>query len=80
MPETLTESFTEIRCFCCVPLGYYSSRLLLRVRGIIQPQNVYLELKCPRCNSVVEWGYGKPEFRVVKEGTRNHKRQSVVFE
>lgn len=75
----MAEQWTEIRCFCCVPLGY-SSRLLFRVHGVITPQDVYLELKCPRCDSVIEWNYGKPEFRIVKEGRRNHKRQTVAFE
>jgi phage FluMu protein Com len=50
------------------------------VRGAIVAQDVFLELKCPRCDSVIEWSYGKPEFRIVKEGNRNHKRQAVVFE
>lgn len=80
MDKPVTEQFTEIRCFCCVPLGYYSSRLLLRVRGVIVAQDVFLELKCPRCSSVIEWGYGKPMFRIVKEGVRNHKRQVAAFE
>lgn len=80
MLNAVPETWTEVRCICCVPLGWYSSRLLLRVRGALIPQEVQLELKCPRCDSVIEWTYGKPLFNVIKEGRRNYRRQVAAFE
>lgn len=76
----MCEVWIEVRCIRCVPLGWYHSRLLMRVRGQVVAQEVYLELKCPRCGSIIEWTYGKPEFKIVKDGVKNHKRQLVAFE
>lgn len=76
----MSEQWTEIRCFACVPLGWYSSHLLLRVSGIIEAQDVKLEMKCPRCKSVILWTYGKPEFMILKDGIRNQRRQTTAFE
>lgn len=76
----MRESWVEVRCICCVPLGYYSSHLLARAHGVIVAQEVQIELKCPRCKSIIEWSYGKPEFKIVKRGVENHKRQVVAFE
>jgi phage FluMu protein Com len=67
----MTETFTEIRCPACVGLGWYSSHLLLRVRGEIMPQAVKVEMKCPRCKSVVVWDYAQPKFEVIIHGIKN---------
>lgn len=76
------ETWTEVRCIACVPLGWYSSHLLLRMHtiGKVEPLNVKLQLKCPRCKSLVEWKLGTPEFAVIAEGVKNQKRQTVAFE
>jgi phage FluMu protein Com len=77
----MIEQWTEVRCIACVPLGWYSSHLLLRLQGVIPPcERVTIELKCPRCKSIILWTLGKPEFVVKVEGVRNHKRQLVAFE
>ncbi len=76
MPET----WVEVRCIACVPLGFYSSHLLLRVEGAMSANGVKLQMKCPRCKSLVEWEFGKPSFVVLIEGVRNHRRQIAAFE
>lgn len=75
------ESWTEIRCPACVELGWYSSRLLLKVRGKVKPAaNVIIQIKCIRCKSVVEWTLGTPFMFVIEQGPKNHKRQTCAFE
>jgi phage FluMu protein Com len=76
----MTEQWTEVRCIACVPLGWYSSHLLLRIEGPMHANGVKLQMKCPRCKSLVEWVFGKPEFRIIIEGNRNHRRQTAAFE
>lgn len=75
-----SETWTEIRCIACVSLGWYHSHLLLRLHGVIAPMDVTLELKCPRCKSLIGWSFGKPDFKVLTEGVRNHRRQIAAFE
>jgi phage FluMu protein Com len=76
----MTEQWTEIRCIACVSLGWYSSHLLLRVNGVLERSDIRLQLKCPRCKSLIEWTFGKPEFSIVAAGVRNHRRQTAAFE
>jgi phage FluMu protein Com len=76
----MTESWSEVRCIACVPLGWYSSHLLLRITGMMEANGAKLQMKCPRCKSLVQWTFGKPEFIVLIEGVRNHRRQTAVFE
>lgn len=78
--KVIPETWTEIRCIACVNLGWYSSHLLLRLHGAITPQAVKLELKCPRCKSVIEWSFGEAKFAILNEGVRNHRKQVAVFE
>jgi hypothetical protein len=77
----MDEQWTEVRCIACVHLGWYSSHLLLRLSGKIpKDEHITIELKCPRCKSVILWTLGRPEFVVKVEGVKNHRRQVVVFE
>lgn len=82
MPAAINEQWTEIRCIACVPLGWYSSHLLLRLHSIgkVEARDLKLQMKCPRCKSLIEWKLGTPEFLVIVEGIRNHKRQVTIFE
>jgi len=75
----MTEIWTEVRCVACVPLGWYSSHLLLRIEGAMSG-DTRLQMKCPRCKSVIEWTFGKPQFEVIKEGVRNNRRATSAFE
>ena len=75
------EYWTEIRCPACVPLGWHSSRLLLKVQGKIPPMlGVAIEMKCHRCKSLVSWRLGTPILIPVIMGEKNRKRQTVAFE
>lgn len=75
------ESFTEIRCPACVPLGWQSSRLLLKIHGKVLPSaNVTIQVKCHRCKSVVEWILGTPVLTVTNWGVKNNKKSSTAFE
>lgn len=78
LPEL--EIWTEIRCPACVPLGWQSSRLLLKAYGPMKPSGVFIQIRCHRCKSLVQWEYGMPLLRVVQSGPINHKRQRAVFE
>jgi phage FluMu protein Com len=50
------------------------------MQGKADGDGAKIEIKCPRCKSVIRWTLGKPEIIVAIEGVRNHKRQTVVFE
>jgi phage FluMu protein Com len=76
----MSEQWTDVRCIACVPLGWYSSRLLLRINGVMNANGVKLEMRCPRCRSLIEWTFGKPEFKILYEGRKNDKKQTAVFE
>lgn len=76
----MTESFTEVRCTACINLGWYSSHLLLRASGVIEAQEVQIEVKCPRCKSLVKWTYGTPKFDIISHGVKNHRPAKAVFE
>ena len=76
----ISERWTELRCIACVPLGWESSRLLLRVEGYIPPTEAQIELKCHRCKSVVSWQIGTMNIRVKSHGQKNHRRMTAVFE
>jgi len=80
MIEAVVESWTEIRCPACVPLGWYSSRLLLKVVGVIEPQEAQIQIKCFMCKSIIGWTVGTPLLEVVETGRKNHKRQTAAFE
>ena len=73
------ESWSEVRCPACVPLGWPAPRLLFRVTGVSIPGGV-LETKCHRCGSLVAWDIGRPVLRVVEYGQKNNKKQVAVFE
>jgi phage FluMu protein Com len=76
----MDETWLDIRCPACVKLGWDSSRLLLRARGVIAPSDAILEMKCPRCKSVIEWTLGKPILRTSKYGQKNDRPSKAVFE
>jgi len=76
----MSETFAEVRCIACVPLGWYSSHLLLRITGAMKADGVRLQMKCPRCKSVVEWEFGKPHFTIIKKGLCNPPKRTAVFE
>lgn len=72
------ETWTEIRCPACVSLGWYSSHLLLRIIGKPSPAPVHIEIKCPRCKSLISWVYGTPEFGVMRTGRRNREKYDKI--
>jgi len=76
----IIESWTEVRCPACVPCGYPSSRLLLKVRGKLPKLECFEQLKCPRCKSLIEWQIGAPLMSILEKGVINHRRQRAAFE
>ena len=76
----MTEVWTEIRCPSCVPCGWETSRLLLRVYGKLLPQEAKIQTKCHRCKSLISWRIGTPDLRIDQCGPKNRKRQYVSFE
>ena len=76
----MTETWTELRCPACVPLGWYSPRLLLRVIGKIEPQEAQLQVKCWICKSVIGWKIGTTDIQIIERGRKNHKKQTAAFE
>lgn len=78
--QVKTETWTELRCPACVPLGFYSPRLLFRVVGKVEAQAANLEIKCWMCHSVISWRVGTPVIEIKEHGRKNHKRQTAAFE
>ena len=76
----MSEQWTELRCIACVPLGWESSRLLLRIEGFIPQSEAQIEVKCHRCKSVVSWQIGTLNIGVKSYGQKNHKRATAAFE
>jgi len=74
------ETWTEICCPACVPLGWYSSRVLFKVYGKVDPIDAQLQIKCRICKSIIGWKIGTPLIEVLEEGRKNHKRQTAAFE
>ena len=80
IPLQPLESWTEIRCPACVPLGWDSSRLLFKVFGVMQPTSVQVQVRCHRCRSLISWTFGLPRIIIVEHGPKNHKKRKVAFE
>jgi len=74
------ESWTEIRCPACIPLGWSASKLLFKVSGVMSASGAVLQLRCHRCRSLIAWEIGTPRLQAVEKGPKNDKRQKVSFE
>jgi DNA-directed RNA polymerase subunit RPC12/RpoP len=74
------ESWSEIRCPACVPLGWPSSRLLFKVNGVMSYSGARVEIVCHRCKSLVSWVIGVPVLHVIKYGQKNDRHQTAAFE
>jgi hypothetical protein len=74
------ETFTEVRCPACVPLGWDTSRLLFKVYGVISAGGATIQTRCHRCKSLISWRIGTPELRAIERGPQNEKRRKVAFE
>ena len=74
------ESWSEIRCPACVPLGWMHSRLLFKVTGKVSPTGAKMQVHCHRCKSIVSWTCGLPVLEIVAYGVKNHKKQTAVME
>lgn len=77
----LPESFTEVRCPACVKLGWPSARMLFKVHGTItQHGGAEVQIKCPRCSSIIGWVFGLPILRIIETGQKNDKKQHYTPE
>ena len=70
----MSESWTEIRCPACVPLGWYSPRLLLRVVGKMEPHEAQVQIKCWICKSVIGWTIGTPKLEIIEHGKERRNK------
>lgn len=78
----MIEPWIEMRCVACIPLGYDTARLILRLRSVsaLEIQELRLQFFCPRCKSWLEWQVGAPDFVISIPGMKNKRHTRIAFE